>query len=267
MSPRRRRSYRDGENTCWVAAEPFSRDGRPSKIATEYPTHRMAPRFTDAWATARERLAKIAARGNIVTVAKHIPLVYFTVTGYGGAAMIIGPDDLHEYVELPALTTEGLRDRSEEVISKGVDHIEKRLRARAQPPFPSTEREEQDAAAWAALQTADVIPRWLWDVAMGPLLDRGLPLSRMMIVPGGPLAVWPLHAAWTADEKSPTGRRYALDESCITYAFNARLLIARRKAALQQVADKILISRRRQHVGLVDWNRGPCGEHSRTRRK
>ena len=96
-------------------------------------------RFTDAWATARERLAKIAARGNIVTVAKHIPLVYFTVTGYGGAAMIIGPDDLHEYVELPALTTEGLRDRSEEVISKGVDHIEKRLRARAQPPT-STER-------------------------------------------------------------------------------------------------------------------------------
>ena len=65
---------------------------------------RVHPLSRIAWATARERLAKIAARGNIVTVAKHIPLVYFTVTGYGGAAMIIGPDDLHEYVELPELT-------------------------------------------------------------------------------------------------------------------------------------------------------------------
>ena len=28
--------------------------------------------------------------------------------------------------------------------------------------------------------------------------------------------------SWTADAESPTGRRYALDESCITYGFNAR---------------------------------------------
>jgi hypothetical protein len=42
-------------------------------------------------------------------------------------------------VELPELTTEGLRDRSEEVMSKGVDPMEKLLHARAQPPFPSSD--------------------------------------------------------------------------------------------------------------------------------
>lgn len=68
----------------------------------------------------------------------------------------------------------------------------------------------------------DRVTGWLWNVLMGPLTRalRGTP--RAYLIPIGELGLLPLHAAWTADAASPTGRRYALDEVAFAYAPNAR---------------------------------------------
>jgi len=66
--------------------------------------------------------------------------------------------------------------------------------------------------------------RWLWGVVMGPLVEHLKPHTQATLVPGGYLAMLPLHAAWTEDPRAPGGRRYVLDELTIRYAPRAGAL-------------------------------------------
>ncbi|MEK8019446.1 MAG: CHAT domain-containing protein, partial [Candidatus Parabeggiatoa sp.] len=50
----------------------------------------------------------------------------------------------------------------------------------------------------------------------------------------------PFHAAWTEDNNTPTGKRYALDALTISYAPNARSLTQARKVAHRVTADRLL---------------------------
>jgi CHAT domain-containing protein len=63
---------------------------------------------------------------------------------------------------------------------------------------------------------------------MGRVLDHlarsPLPVTQVTLVPTGLLALLPLHAAWTEDTSTPSGRRYALDALTIRYAPSAGAL-------------------------------------------
>jgi hypothetical protein len=75
---------------------------------------------------------------------------------------------------------------------------------------------------------------------MAPLL-AALPAKRAVLVPAGLLGLLALHAAWTNDPHTPTGRRYALDEALRTYAPNARALTAARRLADRIPVEHVLV--------------------------
>ena len=67
-----------------------------------------------------------------------------------------------------------------------------------------------------------------------PAQDRSdLPSSAVTLIPSGLLALLPLHAAWTEDASTPTGRRYFLDEFTVSYAPSALALGHARERAEQ----------------------------------
>ncbi|MGE5765026.1 MAG: CHAT domain-containing protein [Mycobacterium leprae] len=80
---------------------------------------------------------------------------------------------------------------------------------------------EADRERWP--RAFDEVTRWLWAAAMEPLLAALPGYPEVQLLPGGQLALLPLHAAWEVDSSRPTGRRYACDEVVITLLPNAQL--------------------------------------------
>ncbi|MGW2888510.1 CHAT domain-containing protein [Streptomyces griseoruber] len=80
-----------------------------------------------------------------------------------------------------------------------------------------------------APRALDGICEWAWNAAVGPLLERHLPLpegrpARLVLIPVRELARVPWHAART---RSPDGGwRYAMEHAVFSYAPSARLLCA-----------------------------------------
>ena len=112
-----------------------------------------------------------------------------------------------ETVWLPALTEDALAG-------------EVRAYRDAYQDYLSSPRTAKDRAQWES--AIDAVTAFAWDALMGPLLTALGTVPRVTLVPIGLLGVLPLHAAWTPDPASATGRRYALDLTVLTYAPNAR---------------------------------------------
>ena len=66
-------------------------------------------------------------------------------------------------------------------------------------------------------------------------MENVLTHERVVIVACGLLGLFPLHAAWTEDASRPTGRRYAIDHSVISYASTANALLVARPGPLDRV--------------------------------
>lgn len=111
---------------------------------------------------------------------------------------------------------------------------------------------------WAT--AVEDVTRWLWDALMGPLLEAVQGLDQVALVPCGSLALLPLHAAWTEDPSTPTGRRYALDQLLLTYAPSARALReAGRLAGHLEPASLLVVQEPRPVQGAPL----PSAEHER----
>ncbi len=84
--------------------------------------------------------------------------------------------------------------------------------------------------------------RQLWEPLMQPLIQhlKTQNCHQAILILTGPLSFLPLHAAWTEDPSTPTGRRYALDDIHFTYAPNAKSLTAAHTIAQRTGADSIL---------------------------
>jgi len=145
------------------------------------------------------------------------PLAFVTAANDGGLALIVGRDGRISRLLLPELTVAALQ-------------------ARMLRYFASY---DQPGASW--MKALDDTTRWAWDAVMGPLLRAVQESGNLVLIPGGLLGFLPLHAAWTPDPSRPTGRRYALDDARLTYAPNARSLIAARRQAGRVHADAILV--------------------------
>lgn len=127
------------------------------------------------------------------------PLAYLAAAESGGVGFIVNSDDV-KTLRLPQLSEGKVRE--------------------AVGRYLGTYYAEPHDWPVALEQTS----RWLWDVAIGPLLDALGTTRRLTLVPMGLLGLLPLHAAWTPDAGTPTRRRYALDEVTLSYAPNARSL-------------------------------------------
>ncbi|MGG6269113.1 CHAT domain-containing protein [Leptolyngbya sp. AN03gr2] len=81
-----------------------------------------------------------------------------------------------------------------------------------------------DESIW--LEAIDQSTHQLWHLLMEPLIQhlKAQNLSHAVLIPSGVWSFFPFHAAWTENAKSPSGRRYALDEIHFTYTPNAKSL-------------------------------------------
>ncbi|MEV6846174.1 CHAT domain-containing protein [Actinoplanes sp. NPDC051411] len=150
---------------------------------------------------------------DVVAAARHRPIVYLAAAESGGLALVVRDGAVSE-LDLPGLRAGALREKVDEL-------------GRWRAAFDRADAESADAAwrRWSA--ELDQVTGWLWDVAMGPLIDDVRPAGESFaLVPCGLLGVLPLHAAWTPDEGLPAGRRYAADLAVWTYTANARALSA-----------------------------------------
>ncbi|MFI1708573.1 CHAT domain-containing protein [Streptomyces griseoruber] len=149
----------------------------------------------------------------VAVAARYQPLVYLAAAEAGGLAMVVRGEDV-EHVPLPGLTGEALRGRV-------ARHLE----------LHGADKEDTPTATDSWRTGLDDVTRWLWTAVMEPVLGRLRADGAATLVAGGLLGLLPLHAAWTRDTSRPTGRRYALDESTLTYVPNARALTAARELA------------------------------------
>jgi CHAT domain-containing protein/tetratricopeptide (TPR) repeat protein len=88
----------------------------------------------------------------------------------------------------------------------------------------------------------DRVTRWLWDAALGPLLDVMLATGerRVVLITEGLLSLLPFHAAWSEGRNSINGRQYAMDELTISYAPSALALSEARQIALATSSESFL---------------------------
>jgi CHAT domain-containing protein len=159
---------------------------------------------------------------DVAAAAAQRPLVYVTPASPGGIALIVRSRDV-AHVPLPALTVDAVRDRV-------APYLE------AYRAYGADRKAGRDG--WNA--ALDDITAWLWDAAMAPVLAELKDSRELVLVAGGLLGLLPLHAAWTEDAGTPTGRRYAIDAAAISYAPNARALGAAARAATDMQATRLL---------------------------
>ena len=111
------------------------------------------------------------------------------------------------------------------------------------------------------LEAIDHVTRQLWKPLMAPLIDhlKRCSFQQATLIPTGYLSLLPIHAAWTEDVTTATGKRYALDEICFTYAPNAQSMNVAAAIAQRTGADSILAIDDPSH-GLLNISSLPNSE-------
>lgn len=176
----------------------------------------------------------------IQATAQDAPLVYLLATSAGGLALIVDADDVQP-IWLDELTDVTVREWL--MGSADISKLGGWLGAYA---TYLDKRTQLTRNAWFA--TVDDIVRRLWSHVTGPVaavMLKALPpeassAPEATFVPGGLLALLPLHAAWTEDSATLTGRRYFLDEIAVRYAPSALALRHAREAIGRASVERLL---------------------------
>jgi CHAT domain-containing protein len=159
---------------------------------------------------------------DVANAAREQPLVYLAAADPGGLGLVVRGDDVL-HIPLPQLTADVVRDRVESYLQQYAAF-----------------RRDQKAGLRGWRAALDAVAEWLWDAAVGPVIDATHPAPAVVMVAGGLLSLLPLHAAWIDDATAPTGRRYALDATTFSYVPNARSLTAARDLARGSSANRLL---------------------------
>jgi CHAT domain-containing protein len=148
-------------------------------------------------------------------------IVYFTATSAGSLALILTPNTEIHPVWLNELNQEQMRKLIIEW-------------------FSAYSKQQRDRQTW--YNAIDQTTQILWDKVMGAVVQKltELHLPQAVLIPTGYLGLLPLHAAWTADNTTPIGKRYALDTIHFTYAPNARSLREARELGDRTLATSLL---------------------------
>lgn len=136
--------------------------------------------------------------GDVIRAARSGPLAYLMAGDRGGYALL---------ADGGSATAHPLPLRRQDVVARLSDYLD------------GYEQAGTDARRWH--RVLDETTRWLWDAAMGPLLNLVSGEQPLAVVPTWLLALLPLHAAWAPDPEAPTGRRFAIDRRPLMFAPNA----------------------------------------------
>jgi CHAT domain-containing protein/tetratricopeptide (TPR) repeat protein len=162
----------------------------------------------------------------VAQAAASCPLVYLAADDDGGMALIVRSTNV-EHVRLDGLRLDELRERTAHYLAPGITPRREGIRDLGTPDRSLD---------------LDAITAWLWPTVVQPILKALGADTEIVIVAGGFLGILPLHAAWTSDPTTPTGRRYALDHLTISYAPNAGALNAARERAARLPPPRTLLS-------------------------
>jgi CHAT domain-containing protein len=148
-------------------------------------------------------------------------IVYITTTPAGSLALILTPDT--------AMHPVWLNDLAQDNLGQLVNDW-----------FSAYNQQQSDRQTW--FNAIDQGTETLWNKVMGAIVQKltELHCSQAVLIPTGYLGFLPLHAAWTPDDRTATGKRYALDTIHFTYAPNARSLREARELSDRTPADTIL---------------------------
>lgn len=160
---------------------------------------------------------------DIADAARQRPIVYISPAGPGGLALIVRDGGVM-HVALDEISTDSVRERV-------TPYLEAYAQYRGDP--------DGRLGTWTI--ALDELLQWLWESAMGPILEEFEADSELVLVAGGLLGLVPLHAAWTEDAAAPSGRLYALDRAVISYAPNARAVTAAGAVADSASVRKALV--------------------------
>jgi tetratricopeptide (TPR) repeat protein len=164
----------------------------------------------------------------IADVARRIqPLIYLATTPFGGLALRVGADELVN-TEATAVQVRWLPELTSQAIDTQMKEYSQTYSLHGTQPR-------------AFLTGIDHITKWLWPTLMEPLRGWFRATSSTTVICSGWLGLLPLHAAWTDDPTTPTGRRYALDEALLTYSPNARALDAADRRARTVQPESLLV--------------------------
>ncbi|ESA32438.1 tetratricopeptide tpr-1 repeat-containing protein [Leptolyngbya sp. Heron Island J] len=188
------------------------------------------------------------------------PLVYCLPTPNGSLVMVVHQPRIKEDANYPVTidpiwlddltdwTLKALFSSEIEVIAPGVistkgDLTENILEAFIRNPEESTTKyfsAYYKQSTWH--DTLNQVTHRLWKILMNPIIThiQAIGADQAVLIPMGFLHFFPLHAAWTDDMTTPTGRRYALDVVTFTYAPNARSLKTAREIASCAGEDNLL---------------------------
>ncbi|MBJ6635874.1 CHAT domain-containing protein [Streptomyces sp. I5] len=214
--------------TGTVLAEPAeSLTGRPRPGHRDL--HRLAVEMENVLGEIRSRrnfstFALPPDAAELLVEAADGPLVVLNVADARGDALIVRPDGVVP-LPLPGLTTKKVAEQV------AAFHGALRRCGSKKDVLP-------------AQRVLDGVLQWLWDTAAGPVLDalgtharcsgqdREDPMPRVWWVPGGPLALLPLHAAGHhADPSDAPDRRTVLDRVVSSYTPTVRALRYARERA------------------------------------
>lgn len=164
---------------------------------------------------------------SIKDVAKVSPIVYLFDTLVGGLAFVIrsGSSKEVDLIWLPEAT---------------IDMDDERIRAYFSAYSTWKEKPNEKSARDAWLSALDDTSCWMWNVAMGPIIEALQPDTHATLVPVSHLNLLPWHAAWRAEPTAPNGRRYAVDSVTFSYAPSARASAAARMVDQHANQDALL---------------------------
>jgi CHAT domain-containing protein len=225
----------------WHEAQQFAK-------TFEHPTDEQSEKIYHHFRTAREALDNTITAirqvdgyanflmapefADIVAAVKSSILVYLVVTKAGGLVLIVNENEKITPVWLPELTEESLEHTLANMEPPDTGYL------RAYNDWLTHPKESTYHQQW--LTSLESTTQLLWEQVMVPLIQALPKSAQVTLIPVGQLGLLPFHAAWTEDNNTPTGKRYALDELTISYAPNARSLTEARKVAHRVAADHLL---------------------------
>ena len=175
--------------------------------------------------------------------AKTVPLVYLAATSAGGLGIIVTVQEI-QVVWLDDLADTALREKiqgpaDDPTLGGYLGAYVNWLRTLANPLADQAAKQSATITWQAAL---DEVTTWLWPVVMEPMMDalNRLKARQAVWIPGGLLALLPLHATWEEDATTVTGRRYALDEMTFRYAPSTRALQEAVEIEARSTTDSLL---------------------------
>lgn len=154
---------------------------------------------------------------NIREAARLTPLLYLIATDAGGFGILVKQDEAVRSIPLPNLLWRTLIERTLKYL-----------------PLL------YEGSIGQRLDSLDEMLRWLWDNAMGRLVEALDGEKEVLVMTGGMISLLPLHAAWRLDGREPAKRRYAMDSLTFRYAPNARSFLAAHRTAARIKFDKVL---------------------------